>query len=204
MNIFLLDFDGVVIDTLPIATETNNTIFEKFNLPKRFTEEEFAKLFLFNFHESLKKIVPNDELRKKILKERARIFMERINDFKMFEGIFDFLHHLDKNGKIIIVSSNNTKYIQTVLHNNNITMIDEVLGGDIEKSKVKKIVWQKEKFPDADIYYIGDTVGDIIEGKEAEVKTIGVSWGFHSKEILSNSSPDFTLDTPKDIKLIIK
>jgi len=50
-----------------------------------------------------------------------------------------------------------------------------------------------------DIYYIGDTTGDIKEGKEAGVKTVGVTWGWHSKALLAASRPDYLFDTPEDL-----
>ncbi len=86
-----------------------------------------------------------------------------------------------------------------MLKNRGITCIQEVLGADIEKSKVIKIKKQKEKYPNSEIYYIGDTVGDIKEGKKAGIKTIAVSWGFHTKKQLEQEKPNFLIDKPKDL-----
>lgn len=49
-------------------------------------------------------------------------------------------------------------------------------------------------------YYVGDTSGDVEAGKYAHVKTIGISWGFQDKSLLSKSDPDFLIDNILEIK----
>ena len=184
MKIFLLDFDGVVIDTLPIAVEVYNSLMKKYDVSRQFTQRAFTDLFLNNFHQGLAKVIPNDEIREKILKERADEYIRRKDDFRVFYGIEDALLKLAKHGREVVISSNRTNFIKAFLKRRGINCIDEVLGGDVEKSKVKKITWQKEKYPDSEIYYVGDTSGDIKEGKKTGVVTVGVTWGFHSKKVL--------------------
>ena len=199
MKIFLLDFDGVVIDTLPIAVEVYNSLLTKYGIPKQFTPDDFVNLFLVNFHKGLAQTIPDEKIRKKILDERAEEYIRRKNDFRIFEGIQETLQNLSKDGKIIIISSNKTNFIKEFLNSRGINCITDVLGGDVEKSKIKKITWQKEKYPDAEIYYIGDTIGDIKEGKKAGVITVGVTWGFHSRELMEKEQPDLLFDKPSEL-----
>ena len=49
------------------------------------------------------------------------------------------------------------------------------------------------------VFYIGDTVGDIMEAKKAGVKSIAASWGYHKRECLVNCSPDILIDKPGDL-----
>jgi len=104
---------------------------------------------------------------------------------------------------MIIISSNGTNFIKALLESRGITCFDEVLGGDIEKSKVKKINWQKEKYPDAEIYYIGDTTGDIKESKESNIKAVGVTWGFHERAVMEKENPDFLFDKPSELVALL-
>jgi phosphoglycolate phosphatase-like HAD superfamily hydrolase len=60
MKIFLFDFDGVVIDTLPIAVSTYNSLLRKYNIPHQFTNSSFLDLFNNNFHQGLASIVSSD------------------------------------------------------------------------------------------------------------------------------------------------
>lgn len=203
MKIFLFDFDGVITDTLPIAVEVYNQKMQANGLKKLFTPESFAGLFLHNFHKGLSEYIPDSELREKILKEKNAEYEIRKDDFRIFDGVKETLTELSKNGKMIIISSNGTQFINALLKSREISCFDEVLGGDIEKSKVKKINWQKEKYPDAEIFYIGDTTGDVKESKETNIKAVAVSWGFHTREQLATENPDYIFDTPTELLQLI-
>lgn len=203
MKVFLFDFDGVITDTLPVAVEVYNQMLVNNNIHFEFTPEKFASLFLNNFHEGVAKILPNKEIREKILKEKNAEYERRKDDFRIFDGIKEAITDLAKAGKMIIISSNGTNFIKVLLESRDINCFDEILGGDIEKSKVKKINWQKEKYPDAEIYYIGDTTGDVKESKESEIIAVAAAWGFHSKEVLAKENPDFLLEKPSDLLNLI-
>jgi phosphoglycolate phosphatase len=199
MKVFLFDFDGVITDTLPIAVEVYNQMMEKYAVSFRFTPQSFADLFLDNFHKGLSEAIPDSAVREKILKEKNAEYERRKDDFRIFDGVKEMLFDLSKVGKMIIISSNGTNFIKALLQSRGIDSFDEVLGGDIEKSKVKKINWQKEKYLDAVIYYIGDTTGDVRESKETNIKAVAVTWGFHSREVLEKEHPDYLFDTPKEL-----
>lgn len=199
MKIFLLDFDGVVTDTLPVSLGVHNSLLSKHGVQKQLTPKEFTDIFLGNYHEGLAKLIPDDEIRAKITEERVAEFICRKDNYRVFDGIKEALSKLAENGKIIIISSNGTNFIETLLKDRNIICIDKIIGGDVEKSKVKKINWQKEKYPNDELYYIGDTTGDIREGKIAGVKTVGVTWGFHSRDVLGAENPDYLFDEPSEL-----
>lgn len=199
MKLFLFDFDGVILDLLPIAIETYNHLFKKHGIDHQFDRESFTNLFLGNFHDGLSKIIPQKNLRETILKKRAEEYIRRQKEFQIFEGISKVLSQLSSAGNIVVISSNDTAFIKGVIQYHSLAAIAEVIGGDIEKSKVIKIKQQKEKYPEADIYYIGDTTGDIQEGKKAGVKTVGVTWGFHGKEQIQSAQPDFIAKKPENL-----
>ena len=46
-----------------------------------------------------------------------------------------------------------------------------------------------------EIYYVGDTKGDMIEGKQAGAVTVAVTWGWHTAENLAQASPDHLVNT---------
>lgn len=203
MKVFLFDFDGVVIDTLPIAVEVYNERMRAYGIQTQFTPRSFASLFLNNFHKGLSAAIPDEGIREKILKEKNDIYEERKDDFKIFDGIKETLLELSKHGKMIIISSNGTQFINALLSSRGITCFDEVLGGDLEKSKVKKINWQKDKYPNAEIYYIGDTTGDVKESTETNVIAVAATWGFHTRAELEKENPDIICDKPEDLLKMI-
>ncbi|MGZ3648342.1 MAG: HAD family hydrolase [Syntrophales bacterium] len=46
---------------------------------------------------------------------------------------------------------------------------------------------------------MGDTTGDIKEARLAGVRTVAVTWGWHSKEKLETVRPDYLIETVKDL-----
>ena len=196
-KVLLFDYDGVVVDSLPIICSTYNGLFKKYGINLNYSEEEFSEFYISNFHESLAKAVPADIL-PTILDEKGETFVKRNKDFKIFPGMIKILNKLTENNVVIIITSNTTKFVQENMKLNNLPEL-EVIGGDIELSKVKKIKVKKEKYPDAEIYYIGDTQGDVKEAKEAKVKSVAVTWGFHHRELLEKENPDYLLDRPEEL-----
>ena len=50
-----------------------------------------------------------------------------------------------------------------------------------------------------DCVYIGDTDTDMLTGKNANLYTIGVLWGFRGREELESSGADIILKTPNEL-----
>ena len=51
--------------------------------------------------------------------------------------------------------------------------------------------------------YIGDSNVDMQTARNAGIKSIGVTWGFRSKEELEKEEPFFIIDNPEEITKII-
>ena len=114
------------------------------------------------------------------------------------------LRDLSREHKLIISTSNETNVVRKHLKKENIdSLFDEIYGSDIEPSKVKKIQIIQNKNPSGKYFYIGDTIGDILEGKEAKVQTIAVSWGWHTKEELLKVKPDHIVDKPINLLTVL-
>jgi phosphoglycolate phosphatase len=200
MKLFLFDFDGVLVDSLDVYEKTVTDCLIKIKQPLTRGREEFLELFDNNFYESLgEKGVDLD-----IFMKAAEDIIARIDYSKMkpFKTILPVLDELKKNNTLIVISSNDSPTIQEALrlyHFNGI--FQEILGSDFKFSKKEKILYAVKKYSVAsnDIYYIGDTTGDIKEGKQAGVKTVGVTWGWHSKEKMAAAKPDYLFDTPQEL-----
>jgi pyrophosphatase PpaX len=52
-------------------------------------------------------------------------------------------------------------------------------------------------------FYCGDTPQDIIQGRRAGVKTIGLTTGLHSKEELKKENPDFIGDKIEEVLTVL-
>lgn len=200
MKLLLFDFDGVLVDSLDVYEKTVTDCLKKIGQPLTRGREQFLELFEGNFYESLKQ----QGVDMKKFSDASVDILAKVNyaDMKPFDAIRPVLRELTKNHPLIVISSNDSPTIKEALRLYDFDGIfDDILGCDFMLSKKDKILHVIRKYSVTlqDIYYIGDTTGDIKEGKQAGVKTVGVTWGWHSKELMATSQPDYLFDKPEDL-----
>jgi len=200
MKLFLFDFDGVLVDSLEVYEKTVTECLRKINHPLTRGREEFLELFEENFYESLvQKGVDLEAFIKASVDIMAQV---KIDDIKPVEGMVPVVERLHDHHFLVVISSNDMTSIRAALELFGYQRyFKEILGSDFMLSKKDKILYaiKKYRLDPRDIYYIGDTTGDIKEGKAAGVKTAGVTWGWHDKEKLSAAKPDYLFDNPRDL-----
>jgi len=200
MKFFLFDFDGVIVDSLDVYEKTVTDCLDVIGQPLTRGREEFLELFDGNFYESLvEKGVDLDKFMNASVEILAKI---NYVDMRPFPAVGPVLRELKKNHPMVVISSNDTPTIQEALDLYGLDGIfDDVLGSDFMLSKKDKILYIIDKYhvEKHDIYYIGDTAGDIREGREAGVKTVGVTWGWHTKDKMLAAAPDYLFDKPEDL-----
>lgn len=202
-KILLFDFDGTIIDSLDVAHKAYNSIANKYRLKKFKNKKSFAKLYDKNIYESFVEHGLLKEDMEKFMIDLRKSFFDNGYNAKLFPGIRKALELLVKNNKIIIITSNLSDVVDRLLNDAKINFISEVIGGDKSKSKVEKIESVKIKYLNKEIYYIGDTFGDVLESKEAGIKTIAVTWGYHSKTKLKKAKPDYIVDNAEELVEIL-
>lgn len=200
MKLLLFDFDGVLVDSIDVYEKTVTDCLENIHQPLTRGREEFLELFEGNFYESLvQKGVDLDKFMTASVDILAGVNYAAM---KPFDAIRPVLRKLAKNHPLIVISSNDTPTIAEALRLYDFEGIfQEILGSDFMFSKKDKIlhVIKKYNVTFSDIYYIGDTTGDMKEGRAAGVKTVGVTWGWHSKEKMAAVQPDYLFDKPEDL-----
>jgi len=200
MKLFLFDFDGVLVDSLEVYEKTVTDCLKDIKQPLIRSREEFLELFEDNFYESLKhKGIDLDEFMKASVDILAQV---KIRDMKPFPGVAEVIEKLHRKHRLIVISSNDYASIKEALdYFNYDDYFKDVLGSDFMFSKKEKILYAAKKYNVSlqNIYYIGDTTGDIKEGKQAGVKTVGVTWGWHSKAKMAAAGPDYLFDKPEEL-----
>jgi len=200
MNLLLFDFDGVLVDSIDVYEKTVTDCLREIGQPLTRGREEFLELFEGNFYESL---VQRGVDLKKFMEASVNI-LAKVNyaEMKPFDAIRPVLRELAKTHPLVVISSNDTPTIQEALRLYDFNGIfQDILGSDFMLSKKEKILYviQKYNVTLQDIYYIGDTTGDIKEGRAAGVKTVGVTWGWHGKDLMASSQPDYLFDQPEEL-----
>jgi len=202
-NLFIFDFDGVIADSLIFYEELVKKHLEQIGSPVITTREEFLDLFDGNIYESLRaRGVDVTAFNKAVTAAAPEIDYGRILPFR---NVLPVMSTLAKDNTLIVISSNISSVIRTFLSQYEFDGIfDNVLGADFMLSKTKKIHYAVQKcHAHSDrTYYVGDTVGDIIEGQAAGIRTVAATWGWHPRERFAGVGADYTINSPKDLLTI--
>ncbi|ABC78840.1 HAD family hydrolase [Syntrophus aciditrophicus] len=195
-KLLLFDFDGVLVDSLEVYEDVVRQCLERLGRPIIRNREDFLALYHDNFYREVEKRGIDLEAFIAVLAEiRPHIDISLIQPYDMMASV---LLELAKRHRLMLISSNTEKTISVLLNRMNVQeCFEAVVGSDALLNKTEKILRaQSESGMSRDsVYYIGDTAGDIREARRAGIKTIAVTWGWHSREILESVSPDFLIDT---------
>ncbi len=199
-KLFLFDFDGVIADSLSFYEEFVRTCLEQTGTPVIKTREEYLDLFDGNFYESLRaKGVDTTAFNNTAMAIAPEMDYSRIVPFR---DLLPVICKLRKHNTLLVISSNTSFTIRSFLSRYGFDGIfDDILGADFMLSKSKKINHAVEKWQASrDLtYYVGDTAGDIREGKAAGIRTVAATWGWHPRKRLEKSKPDYIVDSPDDL-----
>jgi phosphoglycolate phosphatase len=201
MNTLLLfDFDGVLVDSLDLYAEAVARCLERIGTPIVKSKEDYLALFDGNFYESM--AARGVDLA--AFTEASREILPRIDygAMKPYDGLIPVLTALEKDHILAVISSNGYRTIRVMLERFGFApYFREIFGADFRFSKKEKIAYALEKYgiPGERAFYIGDTAGDIVEARAAGVRSVAVTWGWHSRERLAASHPDFLVDTPEGL-----
>lgn len=126
---------------------------------------------------------------------------------KLYGGITELLGDLCKNGKsLFVISSKPTVFVKKLFEKFEIAEyfkdIAEVRFDNCEISKADliKSVIQKYNLDISDTVMVGDRKFDIDGAKAVGMRSVGVTYGFGSKEELLRHGADFIANSPDEIK----
>lgn len=194
----LFDFDGVIADSFNLAFELNKILYP--NL----TEELFRKTLEGHSNDFRKIMLTHPGMEENVadfdfFKEYA---LRMQSEIEIVPGIKETLQRLKKRYCLIIISSTLTAPIKEFLKKNGLGDIFlDIFGLDIHKSKIEKfkIVLEKYAILPSNCLCITDTLGDILEASSLDIKSIGVTWGFHTPKTLLKGKPFRVVQKPREI-----
>jgi len=199
-KLFLFDFDGVLVDSLGLYEKSVNVCLERIGKPRIASREEFLDLFEENFYGAIaKRGVDVDEF---MLAFKAVTPTLDYSLARPFSDLIPVLAELKKRHGLVIISSNSSFAIRLMLAKFGFDpYFDDVLGADFNFSKIEKILYAKGHYGTngGHTFYVCDTAGDVREAREAGVKTVAVTWGWHPRKRLQRARPDAMIETPEDL-----
>ena len=199
-KLFLFDCDGVLVDSLQVFEGTVRECLDVIGQPIIKSREDFLDLFDDNFYSAIvQKGVDLDAFMRAAGPILARINYTEMNPVK---GLLPVITAMNHRHFLAIISSGGEKTIRNQLtHFGFDGCFKTILGSDFLLSKIDKInhavsAFQVDK---GQTYYVGDTTGDIREAKTAGIRTVAVTWGWHSRDRLAAVRPDYLVDQPEEL-----
>ena len=194
-KLIMFDFDGVIADSLDAQSRACVETLRARGFADLATPEKFLEFTETNWFEALAAAgLPAD-----VVEELEDAFgASPVPD--LFPGMPEVLERLATAHPVLVISSSRTKAVSRVLAKRGVRGVAEVIGGDQEASKTRKIAGARRRFGCAlPAWYVGDTVGDILEARAAGATTVGVAWGWHGAERLAKVRPDHLAHAPSDL-----
>jgi phosphoglycolate phosphatase len=200
---FIFDWSGTLSDNFHCFCQVCNLMFKELDI-KPISEDEIRLNFTLPYMKFWNKYFPDLTIEKQ--NKLYEQFIHQTDEPELYKHVDEILNFIHNSGwKIFILSSDPiSKLIPETKKSGLSQLFEKVVGSIHEKDKAIKSLVYDFNLDNNLTFYVGDTSGDVEAGKSANVKTIGISWGFQSKELLSKSEPDFLIDNILEIKYIIK
>lgn len=214
-KIAIFDLDGTLLNTIDdLGAATNYSLKALgFTERKRGEYNQMVGRGIYNlFRAALPKASANEENVQKMADLFIPYYNEHMCDLTTpYEGIPQMLQTITKAGIQVAVASN--KYQagaeKIIGHFFGGICFKRVLGqrNDLpvkpDPAIVNAIIGDSPDIRLEDVVYVGDSNVDMQTGINAKVRTIGVLWGFRSKEELESYHPWRLAENPKQLESFI-
>lgn len=205
----LFDLDGTLTDPMEgitnsvayaldyygIHVEDRRTLIPFIGPPLK---ESFMKYFDF----------PEERAQEAIWKYREYFTERGMFENAVIPGIPEALEHLKSSGGILITATSKPEiYAKQIMEKFGLsTWFTDICGADLEETRVKKeevIAYALEKNGITDlsrVVMVGDREHDIFGAKKCGLKSVGVLFGYGSREELEAAGADFVAETVEEME----
>lgn len=215
-KLVIFDLDGTLLNTVADLEKATNYALRKLGYAER-EAEEYNFLCGRGIYNLFRMALPKEASNEENVKKMAELFLPYYDEHKCdytrpYDGIPELLEELARDGIKIAIASN--KYQEGAeklishffgkLHF--LKILGQSKGRPIKPDPaiVEQIMSEAPEIKKDEVIYIGDSDVDMQTGKNAGVKTIGVTWGFRSREELEANSPWKIADNTKELYSYIK
>ncbi len=216
----LFDLDGTLVDTRAASWQ----LFSETNLAFALgidSREAFFRAFEGNFFDSLAKMCPDPAQAAAVKAHFMELLRTRYHP-ALIPGMVDVVRALAPQCTLAVISTNGIEAIRRILVGAGIaTCFSHVFSGDVEPRKsvsIRRFLGDQRyaahrmcspAYQDGDavggtlaaqdVVLVTDTVGDVVEAREAGVRAIGVSWGMHGERQLLDAGAERVALWPQEL-----
>lgn len=203
----LLDFDGVLADTLGDILNFTGIVCTELGYPRTPTREDLNALDRMEFAELGRHLGLPREVIGDFVRGTFELFSQRDSPPPLVEGMDDVVVRLSATSKIGIVTGNVSSVVWRFLDHYGLkNYVSVVLGAGYAGSRSEKIrlaIREMGRMAGERVFMVGDAVSDIHAARAASVVSIAIGWGHQSPEKLALAKPDYFAETPQDLLAIL-
>jgi len=200
MKTVIFDFDGTLADTFV----TSVRIFER--LTKRlqpFSDDEILRLRGLTMLHLVRELRIRPWRVPWLLMRGRQLMRKEMESVIVFEGIEDVLKQLQAaNVPVFIMSSNSPGNIRKLLRRVGLDHYFTHIYGNVGifgKAKMLRRIIARNKLVPADTFYVGDEGRDVEAAKRVGLKSVAVTWGYNSAELLAAHHPHAEAGTRQEL-----
>lgn len=200
VNTVLFDLDGTLLDTNQLIIDNCKEVFKNFLPHIKMKEEDYLYFIGPPLKESFAKYSNSPKEIEKLIYEYRRINnTTHDKKIKIYDHVYEVIKYLhDNKYNLGIVSSKKTELVERGLKLFNLDSFFPIIIGSEDvinhKPHPESILKAIQCFNNVDeVIYVGDSKGDILAAKNANVKSVGVSWSYKLKDLIE-SKPDYMID----------
>ena len=207
--IVVFDLDGTILDTYPIIRNSFISVFEKFLPDLHYTEDDLKSYFGPSLYQTFMKIVNDEKLTEKLIKEYRYFSSRNHKDVKAFSDVEKALKILKEKGhKLAILSNKMNQSINTGLNITNLRNYFDLIVGIDDVSNPKPnpegLFNIMNHFKDENCLFVGDSHGDLLTSQAANIPFVGVTWAINDASTFEGWGADYTINNFNELIKIVE
>jgi phosphoglycolate phosphatase len=200
----LWDFDGTLADTFAFMVSAYNGLAARRGLRRIENPEAIRGLSPLAFVRTLGiPLMSGPSLLAGVLAAVRR----DMPNVRLFAGLPEALDAFGKAGcRMSILSSNSRDNILTCLRANGVAgCFESIIGYRRIYGKgegIRRFLKGRIK-PGERAVYVGDEVRDILAARKAGVDAAVVTWGYNTRQLLAEHAPDYLIERPEQLRMLL-
>jgi phosphoglycolate phosphatase len=201
-QIILLDFDGVLADTVDLMLRFSSEVCAELGHPCTPTRDDLAVLRPMSFESLGRQLGVPDDLIGDFVAGCLQRFRQHPEPLPVFPGMAQAVAQLAQAAHIGIVTGNGAAAVRRTLEHHGLAKYIEVVLGEEDArprlEKLQSVVEMLGKLGDS-VYMVGDAVSDVTNARKLGVTSIAVAWGHQNVADLQQAGADYLVETPEEL-----
>jgi phosphoglycolate phosphatase len=213
--VVLFDVDGTLVDsTEPILTALNNALVD--NALPPVSVDELWKFVGPPIHQALQAVMKdwgeNTDLVPRLVSDFRKVYRPLSLELAAtYPGVSEMLADVSQVARLGVVTSKPAAYALPILERLDFAGYFEAiegpdLGTDVEPKATtlrRGLATMDVESSEGQILMVGDRRQDVEAGRACNIQTVGVTWGFGSREELESAAADTVINRPDQLLRMI-